>query len=181
MLHVTGIYLHEPCLLHGTLILTRTYTRLTLSQAYVATDPIQYLIPEIGYIINTTQCLCDSMVELADKIHSPIEHDCAANDDCNGVLCVADVFSDTYLLEFLILSCEDPPALDILLEDGDGNALFSAVVTDTYYGTLPAGDFVILLQANVVHYNYSMDIQVSIGHINYTIKWSNMHVTLVKR
>ena len=116
------------------------------------------------------------MVELADKIHSPIEHDCTANDDCDGVLCVADISSDTYFLEFLILSCEDPPALDILLKDSDGNALFSAVVTDTYYGTLPAGDFVIVLQANVVHYNYSMDIQVSIGHINYTMKCSYMHI-----
>ena len=119
------------------------------------------------------------MVELADKIHSPIEHDCDANTDCDGVRCEADVFSNTYLLEFLILSCEDPPALDILLEDSDENALFSAVVTDSYYGTLPADEFVIILQASVVHYNYSMDIQVSIGHINYTIKCSYKHVTLV--
>ena len=167
------------CSLHGTLILSCTYTPLSLSQAYVATDPIQYLIPEVIYDINTTQCLCDSMVELADKIHSPIEHDCTANTDCDGVRCEADVFSNAYILEFLILSCEDPPALDILLEDSDENALFSAVVTDTYYGTLPADEFVIIMQASVVHYNYSMDIQVSIGHINYTIKCSYMHVRLV--
>ena len=120
------------------------------------------------------------MVELADKIHqSPLEHDCVANTDCDGVLCEFDVFSGTYILEFLILSCEDPPALDILLEDSDGNALFSAVVNDSYYGTLLADVLVFVLQANVVHYNYSMDIQVSIRHINYTIKCSNMHVILV--
>ena len=106
------------------------------------------------------------MVELADKIHTPLGHDCAANANCDGVRCVADVCSDIYLLEFLILSCEDPPALDILLEDSDGTALFSVVIAHPYYGSQRADDYVIFLFADVVHYKYSMDIQVSIVHIN---------------
>lgn len=108
------------------------------------------------------------MVELATKIRTPVEHDCAANTDCDGVQCVAELLLQTYLMEFLILSCEDPPAVDILVEDTDGNPVYAVIVNNTYSDILYFEDLQIYLQVTVVHYNYSMDVQVSIGPTVYT-------------
>ena len=149
------------------------YTHSALSQA-TALDILGVLIPPITFSINTTDCLCASVEELADRIHSPLEHDCVPKDDCSGVRCTLEVIVATYYLDAVILSCNQPPGVEIDLEDSDGNLLYTRIFNQTEVTNIPIAGFSVPLSFSIVHRNYSMDIEVSrfysdtLMHINIT-------------
>ena len=103
------------------------------------------------------------MVELADKIHSPLEHDCAPTTDCDGVRCELDIIFTTSYMEVLVLSCAQPPALGVIVEDSNGNPSYSTVVNESSSGVVLIGALAVRLDVLLVHHDYSMDIQVSIA------------------
>ena len=120
----------------------------------------QNLIPPIIFPINTTECLCTSLEQLAEKIHTPFEHDCYTTTDCDGIICTLDVAISSYLLEMIVLSCEDPPAVDVVVEREDGTPIFSLVVNESVTVPVWISVFRHDLSISVIHRTYSMDVQV---------------------
>ena len=120
------------------------------------------LIPPVSIPLQPHECSCQSLEELADKIHSPLEHDCATNEDCDGVRCELDVFGTTYHIETILLSCDDPPGLETVIEDENNVPLRVLNFDRTAMGTINIGGLEVPAYGVIEHHPYSIDIQVSI-------------------
>ena len=71
--------------------------------------------------------MCESLEDLADIIHSPVEHDCSTTSDCDGVRCELDVFGNVFFVEAIILPCTDPPAAEVVVQNSLGQNLFVGI------------------------------------------------------
>ena len=89
-----------------------------------------------------------------------VEHDCTANTDCDGMICELDVFGTVYYLETLLLSCEEPPAVDVVVEDDEHKALFASQFNRTGTYELVISGFRLPLSVVIEHHDYSMDVEV---------------------
>ena len=132
-----------------------------LSQASaVSGDIAYYLVPEITIPLDPHTCSCQSLEELANITHSPFEHDCRTNEVCDGVRCEVDVLGSTFHLETILLSCEDPPALESVVEDENNTPLYTAVYDETGLYRLQISGLSLPLYVVIEHHNYSMDVAV---------------------
>ena len=95
-----------------------------------------------------------------DKISSPFEHNCSTTEDCDGVRCVLDLFSDSYIVEMYTLSCAEPPAVDVLVEDDEGNPFYSQQFDSSLYQVVEINGIPVLLEVILVHHSYSMELEV---------------------
>lgn len=138
----------------------------THSQALLEGSPPQYLIPPVEYAINTTECLCSSMKDLASDINTPFEHDCSTTPDCDGVVCHVDILIRSYIMVMYILSCEDPPAVAVALGDPQGNVVWTYYINDNFTTLTIIDGFPVVVVSYIVHHTYSMDIEVSWLHSN---------------
>ena len=107
------------------------------------------------------KCSCESLEELAKNTESPIEHDCETNELCNGVRCELDVFGTVYHVETILLSCEKPPALDVVVEDELNNPLYAAIFNESGLYWIEVSGRLLPLYATIEHRDYSMDVEVS--------------------
>ena len=107
------------------------------------------------------ECSCQSLEELADKIHTPVEHDCVTNEDCNGVRCELDVFGAVYHIETILLSCEWPPGFETVIEDENNVPLRVINYDRTGRTTINIDGVELEAYAMIEPYIYSVDIQVS--------------------
>ena len=132
-------------------------------QASALSDDIQsILIPPVSIPLDPQRCSCESLEGLAESIDAPLEHDCMTNEDCDGVRCEFDLFGTVYHLETLLLSCEDPPALALVVEDVDDQPLHVANISGTgVYSLGVVRGFTVPLSVMMVHHPYSMDVTVS--------------------
>ena len=129
-------------------------------QASALSDNI--LIPPVSIPLDPQRCSCESLKGLAESIDSPLEHDCMTNEDCDGVWCEFDLFGTVYHLETLLLSCEDPPALAMVVEDVNKQPLHVTNFSRTGIYSLGLGrGFNIPLGITMVHHPYSVNITVS--------------------
>ena len=83
-----------------------------------------------------------------------------AHPNCSGVRCALDVLVDTYYLDVFVLSCVNPPGMEMVMEDSDGNPLYERVFNQTEVVSIPIGVFLLPLSFKITHRNYSMDIEV---------------------
>ena len=132
-------------------------------QALALSDDIQsILIPPVSIPLDPQRCSCESLEGLAEEIDFPLEHNCTTNEDCDGVRCEFDIFNTVYHLETVLLSCEDPPALAMVVEDVNNQPL--RVTNFSRTGVYSLGmirGFNVPLSIMMVHHPYSMDVEVS--------------------
>ena len=140
------------------------YARVHTQARLVNSTEELYVIPPVVYDINTTECLCTSMEELAEKIHSPIEHDCEATPACDGVTCQLEVLGNTYIIEMDVLSCAQPPGVDVLVKDAMGNPFYSAVIDDNTTQTVPIHGIYVPMQVLLIQHPYSIEVEVGQRH-----------------
>lgn len=107
-------------------------------------------------------CSCQSLVELAEKTQSPLEHNCTTNEACNGIRCEFDIFGTTFHLETILLSCNNPPALETLVEDENNTVLHTNTLSRTGRYNVTILGLPLPLYADITHHNYSMDVSVSV-------------------
>ena len=132
-------------------------------QAYALSDDIQStLIPPVSIPLDPQRCSCESLEGLAESIDVPLEHDCMTNEDCDGVRCEFNLFGTVYHLETLLLSCEDPPALAMVMEGVNDQPLRVINISRTgVYSMGVVRGFTVPLSVMMVHHPYSMDVTVS--------------------
>ena len=110
--------------------------------------------------LDPAACSCQSLEELAEKTHSPLEHSCATNENCDGVRCELDVFDTVYYLESILLSCEEPPAVDVVVENEQNEPLYAFQFNRTGSYDLVISGLELNVYAVIVHHAYSMDVAV---------------------
>ena len=123
--------------------------------------PSVQLIPLTSVPLNTTECMCESLEDLADIIQSPFEHDCSTTPNCDGVHCELDIFGLILYIETIVLPCANPPALEVIVQNSQRQNIFGAI-----FNTSGQRDIVVLntrmtVNSIIVHRSYSMDIEVS--------------------
>ena len=117
------------------------------------------LIPQVLVPLNASECLCDSLADLAEQATHPlVEPECSTNELCNGVRCELDIFGSVYYLEIMIDSCES--AVEVLVEDSQGQVLHSSTFNQTETKTLQIGSLSLPTEVVIVKHNYSMELQV---------------------
>ena len=102
------------------------------------------------------------MVDLAASIYSPVDHDCSANINCDGVTCALEAFGFTYQLDIVILSCQDPPAVDVVVADENGDGFYSEVFNESGTSIVTIVGLASPLSVDIVHHDYSMEVEVCI-------------------
>ena len=83
------------------------------------------------------------------------------NEQCNGVRCELDVLGDIYHVETILLSCEEPPAVDVLIEDEQNQPLHAIIISRTGLYTININGLPLPLYVEIEHHDYSMDVVVS--------------------
>ena len=126
------------------------------------TTYLYHLIPPITVPIDQQFCSCQSLEGLANNTHTSSESKCFTNDMCNGIRCNFTVLGIKVQLETLLLSCNNPPAIETVLEDENNAPLSTNIAssTDTYY--MRVNTLELPMYVEITHYNYSMDISVSL-------------------
>ena len=119
-------------------------------------------MPPVTISLDPHMCSCQSLAELANKTQSPLEHDCTTNEVCDGIRCVLDVFGTIYHLETVLLSCNDPPALETVVENEDNVPLFTSISDHTGVKSLQVFGLRLPLYVFIEHHDYSMDVAVSV-------------------
>ena len=70
------------------------------------------------------------------------------------------MLGSVYYIYLLVLSCEDPPAIDVLVEDSEENPFYEAVFNQSGSSELVLGGIPTTLHATIVHKQYSMEVEV---------------------
>ena len=148
---------HLPCHTH-----THTHTPLPSPQALAPLISVQ-LIPPTLVPLNTTECMCESLEDLADIIHSPFEHNCSTTSDCDGVRCELDVFGNVFFIEAIALPCNNPPAAEVIVQNSQRQNIFGAIFNTSGQRDVVILGFRITVDVIVVHRDYSVDIEVNEG------------------
>ena len=125
------------------------------------TTYLYYLIPPITVPIDQQFCSCQSLEGLASNIHTPLEPECFTNDMCNGIRCKFTVLGSMFQLETLLLSCNNPPAIETVLEDENNAPLSTNTASRTGIYYMRVNTLELPMYVEITHYNYSMDISVS--------------------
>ena len=105
--------------------------------------------------------MCESLEDLADIIHSPFEHDCSTTPNCDGVHCELDVFGNVFFIEAIALSCTNPPAAEVIVQNSLGQNLFVGIFNRSEQRDIVILGTRITVDVIVVHRDYSVDIEVS--------------------
>ena len=118
------------------------------------------LIPQATVPLNASECMCQSLQNLATKAGSTVvEPECLTNTECNGIVCELDIIGSVFYLESIILPCDY--AVDVVVRDSQRRALFMSVYNRTETHTISIGIFSASLYVEIVRHPYSMEVSVS--------------------
>ena len=139
-----------------------SYTCIHMQATALSEDVLYTLIPPVSIPLDPQLCSCKSLEGMAEKMQSPVEYNCMTNKDCDGVRCEFLSFGRVYHLETILLSCEDPPALMMVLEDVNNQPLHVTNFSHTgVYSMGVVSGSNIPLTVMIDHHPYSMDVAVS--------------------
>ena len=124
-------------------------------------DISQRLIPEVSVPLNTTECSCESLRDLASVIQSPIEHDCYNTSNCDGIRCELDIFGAVYYVEIVVLFCAKPTAIEVLVEDESFQPLSESIFNETSQQVIMVAGVNVVIDATIIHHEYSIEIEVN--------------------
>ena len=119
-------------------------------------------IPSVLVPLNTSECACESLDNVASSIESPLEHDCQRDANCDGVRCEMDLFGRVFYIELLIDPCQDPPAVDWVIFNSDMEAIYEVTFDESGTGQFTVRGQPLPLEQIIVHHNYSMEIEVQL-------------------
>ena len=118
------------------------------------------VIPQVYVPLNASDCMCDSLRDLADQAtHPGIQPECSTNELCDGVRCEFDIFGAVYYLEIIVLPCQN--AVSLLVEDSSRQVLHISVFNQTATRPIPIGFLTLQTEVFIVPHDYSMEVQVA--------------------
>ena len=124
-------------------------------------SPNTTLIPRVTVPLNASQCMCQSLVDLAAVAGgTDIEPSCETNTDCNGVVCEVDLLGFVYYIESIILPCDY--AVDVVSRDSQRRPTLMSVYNETGTHTIFIGPISTSLYVEIVRHPYSMELSVNI-------------------
>ena len=133
----------------------------------MAGSPNTTLIPQATVPLNASQCMCQSLEDLAVKAGgTDIEPSCETNTDCDGIVCELDLFGSVYYIENIILPCDY--AVDVVVRDSDRRPIFMSVYNRTETHTITIGFISTSLYVEIVRRPYSMEVSVSDSKFKYS-------------
>ena len=125
------------------------------------TDGGGVVIPTVFVPLNASDCMCSSLTDVAQQAtHPGIEPECSTNDACDGVYCELDIFGARYYLEIIVLPCRN--AVDVLVENSARQVLHEDVYDRNETRSFFIGFIPVTIEAIIIPYEYSMDIQVKL-------------------
>ena len=102
--------------------------------------------------------MCDSIKDVVRDTNAQstaIQHTCTNNSACDGIICNFPTI--LYVAGMTFLPCHDPPAIEIVIFDSNGQVVYQELFDHSRSSHVNAG---IDINVNIVHHNYSMDVEV---------------------
>ena len=99
-------------------------------------------------------------------IQSPIEHDCYNTSRCDGIRCELDVFGVAYYVEIVVLSCAQPTAIELLVEDAAFQPLTETIFDQTSESIITISGLDLHIVATIIHHEYSIEVEVAEHYTN---------------
>ena len=122
--------------------------------------PVIVAIPLTAVPLNASDCMCQSIQDIADNGDYPVDTVCVNNSQCNGVDCTFKFGPISFNVETEIQPCSQPPGFFVIFSHAQtGNVVF-----DEYFNssTNSSHVFGLPLYVVVIHKPYSMIVEVSI-------------------
>ena len=134
------------------------------------------LIPILPYGVlplNASDCMCQSLSEVADAIVLPsnplvtFDYTCRRMQNCSGVHCDISYSGSSVSADALVDPCEE--TLHLVMSDSTGTSpLFDQVIADSESVPLDLGssDITSTLDVGITHKSYSMLLKVHFEPLN---------------
>ena len=119
------------------------------------------LIPNVAVFLNPRECMCQSLQSVAQDMYVPVQHNCTSNSNCSGVHCLISQSSSVqYTSDATIDPCTE--VLQVTARNPQGQVVYQRVFQDSQQVPFASRGFNATLHVEIVHYNYSMDLEVGI-------------------
>ena len=138
---------------------------------FQADDSSITLIPEVQLPLYPHSCMCRSMDDIARSVHldallgtPQVSPSCSKLPNCDGISCSISAGSNVYTSQIIIFPCTE--SVRVMVQNASNAVLLDKVYTDSrgYLVRIPrlSSSFQIMLSVDIVHYNYSMELSVSL-------------------
>lgn len=131
------------------------------------------LVPSVAIFLNPRECMCQSLDSVAGNTLlpprvSPKWRYCFINSDCSGFYCDVSAriagYSDTFIGNATINPCTEVLQVTIV-QNPQGQVVYQGVFQDSQdfrEETFSIYGINFILRIEIVHYNYSMDLEVGV-------------------
>ena len=133
---------------------------LVICKVFFLCSQARPLIPHVLVPLNSSECLCASMSQLAQSALSSVSCDVSDQSDyCDGVMCSLEHFRQGYKMELEVFSCTDPPSVHLTFRDLQDAVVYQHTFSDSEEVPVNLG-VTVTLRFSLTHNNYSMTIRV---------------------
>ena len=84
---------------------------------------------------------------------------CSTSPPCSEIDCAVDTGEE---LEFVVLKCNDPPAIQLLLRDENNVLVYDQTFTESGFAQFATGGSVKILNVTVTHGDNAIGVQVCV-------------------
>jgi len=120
------------------------------------------LIPNVAVFLNPRECMCQSLQSVAQDAHLPsslpVQYNCTRNSNCSGLHCLISQSSVQYTSDATIDPCTE--VLQLTARNPQGQVVYQRVFQDSRQVPFSFRGINTTLHVEIVHYNYSMDLEV---------------------
>ena len=129
--------------------------------ALIGDDIMTTLIPSVAVSLNPSVCMCQTLKNVAQIFQDFVfPYTCLHNTACNGVHCQLSHFNSVlYTIDTVVDPCTQ--WLRMTICNSQGHVIYQGFCWDSQQVSFKIGNISTRLDANIVHHNYSMDVEVA--------------------
>ena len=121
------------------------------------------LFPSVTVYLNPSVCMCQTLKSVVHVVQPDFvfPYTCVHNTACNGVHCQLSHFNSVlYTIDAVVDPCTQWLCMTIC--NSRGHVIYQGLCWDSQQVSFEIGNISTRLNANIVHHNYSMDVEVDI-------------------
>ena len=135
----------------------------------VRSDIMTTLIPSVAVSLNPSVCMCQTLKTLKSAPHNvqdfAFPYTCEHNTACNGIHCQLSHFNGVlYTVDAVVDPCTQ--WLHMTIYNSHSHVIYQELCWDSRQVSFEIDNISTRLNVNMVHYNYSMDVEVGIIYIS---------------
>lgn len=127
----------------------------------IGDDIMTTLVPSVTVYLNPSVCMCQTLKSVAHVVQPDFAfpYTCVHNTACNGVHCQLSHFNSVlYTMDAVVDPCTQRLCMTIC--NSQGHVIYQGLLWDSQRVSFEIGNISTRFNANIVHHNHSMDVEV---------------------